>query len=155
MDDAQRQRSLKAALKAFVARSGSQHVAALLADVCAPHAEGSVDRIASAIALPRPAVRAAVARVGLDPARLLAQLPAWPPWVVLRAAWVSGRSVVVRAGGARWAYAPDGAEAPEGAWEREVTAIVRRTGRPHRDLLGAEAWPLEVEGAAGVAIVGR
>ena len=143
MDDAQRQRSLKAALKAFVARSGSQHVAALLADVCAPHAEGSVDRIASAIALPRPAVRAAVARVGLDPARLLAELPAWPPWVVLRAAWVSGRSVVVRA------------EAPEGAWEREVTAIVRRTGRPHRDLLGAEAWPLEVEGAAGVAIVGR
>lgn len=92
MDDAQRQRSLKAALKAFVARAGSQHVAA---------------------------------------------------------------EALVRAGAERWAHAPDGAEAPEGAWEREIAAIVRRTGRPHRDLLGAEAWPVEVEGAAGVVICGR
>lgn len=131
------------------------HVAALLADVSAPHAEQSIERIAAAIALPRPAVRAAVARVGLDPTRLLAELPGWPPWVLLRAGWVSGRAVVVRAGGERWAFAPDGQQILDGAWEREVAAIVRRTGRPHRDLLGAEAWPVEVEGVMGVVIACR
>ena len=42
---------------------------------------------------------------------------------------------------------------PCGAWEREVVAIVRRTGRPHRDLLGAVAYPVGFRERLGVVIV--
>ena len=37
--------------------------------------------------------------------------------------------------------------------EREVVAIVRRTGRPHRDLLGAVAYPVGFRERLGVVIV--
>lgn len=74
----------------------------------------------------------------------------------LRAAWVARRSVIVRLGGERWAYAPDGAALPPaGAWERDLVAIVRRTERPHRTLLGDEAWPVGFREHLGVVIVPR
>jgi hypothetical protein len=34
-----------------------------------------------------------------------------------------------------------------------MVAIVRRTGRPHRTLLGDEAWPVGFAGHEGVVIV--
>lgn len=133
------------------------HVAASRGGVPHPHAEASIDRIAMALVLPRPIVRTTLTRTGLDPLRLLAELPGPPPaWVILRAAWVARRAVIVRLGGERWAYAPDGAGmAPAGPWERELVAIVRRTGRPHRTLLGDEAWPVGFAGREGVVIALR
>lgn len=76
-----------------------------------------------AVALPRRAVRSALAR-GFDPVRILAALPGLPAtWVLLRAAWVARRSVIVRIGSERWAYSPDGAAPPRaGAWERSLVA---------------------------------
>jgi hypothetical protein len=133
------------------------HVAAARGGIAPPHAEGSIDRIAMAIALPRPIVRATLTRTGLDPLRLLAELPgAAPAWVILRAAWVARRPVIVRLAGERWAYAPDGGEIPPaGAWERDMVAIVRRTERPHRTLLGDEAWPVGFREHLGVVIALR
>lgn len=131
------------------------HLAAVLAGVRPPHSERSIDRIASALVMPRAAVRAAVRRVGFDPLRLLAELPGAPPeQVLVRAAWVAERAIVVLRGHARWSYAPDGAELPRAAaWERGLAAIVRQTGRPHRTLLGDEAWPVAFEHCEEVVIV--
>ncbi len=133
------------------------HVAAARGGVAHPHSEASIDRIAMALVLPRAVVRATLARTGLDPLRLLAELPGAPAaWVLLRAAWVARRSVIVRLGGERWAYAPDGAALPPaGAWERDLVAIVRRTERPHRTLLGDEAWPVGFREHLGVVIALR
>lgn len=120
-----------------------------------PHPEESASRVAMALVVPRAAARAAVGRAGLDPVRILAELPGPPPaWVLVRVAWVARRAVIVRLGGERWTYAPDGAGiASAGPWEREMVAIVRRTGRPHRTILGDEAWPVGFAGHEGVVIV--
>lgn len=135
------------------------HYAAARYGIRAPHAEGSVDRIAMALWLPREAVRAVLRRVGFDPLELLRAFPGVPPaWVLIRAAWVARRPVIVRIGGQRLAYAPDDQEAPPdtaGPWEREVVEIVHRTGHPHRDLLGVEASPVAVTDAVGVLILLR
>lgn len=131
------------------------HIACAVAGLEAPHPERSVDRIAAALILPRAAVRAALRSVGFDPVQLLAALAGAPPaWALLRAAWVAERTLIVHMAGDRWAWAPEGLPTPvAGAWEREVVAIVRRTGRQHRDLLGGEAWPVGFAERPGVVIL--
>lgn len=131
------------------------HLAGAWAGLRAPHPERSIDRVAAALVLPRAAVRMALRRECFDPVRLLGALAGAPPaWTLLRAAWVAERTVIVLMGGERWAYAPDGLPTPAaGAWERDVAAIVRRTGRPHRDLLGGEAWPVGFRERPGVVIL--
>lgn len=132
------------------------HLAAVRAGHRGRHPEASVDRVAMALWLPRSAVLGALARVGFDPELLLIELPGVSaPWVLVRAAWVAGRSVIVRAGAERWAYAPEALHGTvvEGPWEREMAQAVLRTGRPQRDLFGASARPITVAGRAGVVIL--
>lgn len=132
------------------------HYAAARAGHAGRHPEASVDRVAMALALPRSAVRAALSRVGFDPERLVIELPGVSaPWAIVRAAWVAGRSVIVRVGSERWAYAPEDLHGTlaESAWERELVLTVLRTGRSHRDLFGSVARPLVVAGRTGVVIL--
>ena len=131
------------------------HLACAWAGLRAPHPEKSIDRVAAALVLPRAAVRVALRTVGFDPVQLLGMLAGVPPaWTLLRAAWVAERTLIVHTAGERWAYAPDGLPAPAaGSWERQVAAIVQRTGRPHRDLLGGEAWPIWFRDRQGVVIL--
>lgn len=130
------------------------HYAGVRSGLLAPHPEGSIDRIAAALVMPRAAVRLALRRVGFDPVLLLADIQGPPPaWVLVRAAWVAERSVIVRFGAERWAYAPNGGPVPgPGALERELVEIVGRTGHPYRTLLGHDAWPVVLGDRRGVVI---
>lgn len=130
------------------------HHALREARVGRPHPEASVDRVAAALWMTRAAVRGALRRVGWDPELLLIELPGPPPpWVWMRAAWISERALVVWLAGVRWAYAPGGRPLPEGALERELVGIVRRTGHRHRTLLGDEAYPVGPREHRGVVIL--
>lgn len=104
---------------------------------------------------PRAAVRAALQRVGFDPVRLLGELAGpSPAWAIVRAAWVAERPIVVRLGQDRWTYAPEGSPGVAEGLERELVAMVRRSGRYRCTLFDDEAWPVAIPPVEGVVIAG-
>lgn len=119
------------------------------------HSEGDATRAGLALWVPRVALRAAIRDVGVDPMALAQRFPYVPPQLLwLRLAWVIDRAIIVHLGRERLVWEPEGIVVPpEGTWEHEREVIAQAQGA-YRDLLGAEAWPVEDErGRRGTMLV--
>lgn len=128
------------------------HLALVLSDRPPPHDEVEVERVARALLLPRPAVARALAEWGWLGLPLVVEAFSAVPAVdvILRAAEVSGRRVVVSVPGERLAWPPG---APRAWGEVALTRLVRRQGRPLVTLFGLIAWPLATDRGAAVVLV--
>lgn len=96
------------------------------------HPDPLIQVASGAIELPRAPMRAALARVGLDAWRLLAEYPGvTPSRVFVRAAMVAGGVAVIHRGRRRRVYAAEGIVVPPALpHERVLVASVRSSGRP-------------------------
>lgn len=121
----------------------------------ATHAEQLLDAARALRLLDVPAtVQNVLTRALDDPPALLAAFPLVPPaWVLLRCAWVLGRSVAVHLSGRRVWMPEDHVGATEvSLWELSIVRLARLTGKRQR-AMGAEALPVGERGVDGVLVI--